>query len=252
MESKTKYPVKIDRPVFENALERKRLYDLLDGDGGEPLIWICGPAGFGKTTLISTYISHKKIPAVWYQWDSGDKDPATFYYYLGLACQKETPLKKGSIPTFTPEYASDPDIFSQRFFETVFERLLPPALIVFDNLINDPEKYFLDLLHSALSRIPPGLKIVVASRSNPPPELSILTVRSQMKVISVDDLRLDLEEFTQAANLYGIPDVSEDTLRTIHHKMEGWVTGLALMAESYRRKEQDMEMSIGSGTQEIY
>ncbi len=233
MELKSKYPAKIDRPVFRNALERKRLFSLLDEDGTQPLIWISGPAGFGKTTLISSYIDHKKIPCVWYQWDEGDKDPATFYYYLALACQKETPRKKKPVPVYAPEYESDPDTFSQRFFEAIFERLKTPALIVFDNLIDEPEKYFLDMLLSALSRIPTGLKIVVASRSDPPPALSILTVRNQMKVITVDDLRLDLEEFNQAAKLYGISDVSEDSLKKFHLRVEGWVAGLVLIAESY-------------------
>lgn len=252
MKLKSKYPVKIDRPVFRNALERKRLYSLLDENGDQPLVWISGPAGFGKTTFISTYISHKKIPCVWYQWDIGDKDPATFYYYLGVACQKETPREKGPVPVYTPEYESDPNTFSQRFFENIFGRLKTPALIVFDNLIDEPEKYFLDMLFSALSRIPPGLKIVVASRSDPPPALSILTVRNQMKVIRVDDLRLDFEEFNQAAKLYGISDVSEDSLRKIHLRVEGWVAGLVLIAESYKSKELDLEMDIGSSTQEIY
>ena len=75
---KTKYPAKINRPVFSNALERKRLFALIDEDDSKPLIWICGPAGLGKTTLISSYVQHKGIPCIWYQWDGGDKVPATF------------------------------------------------------------------------------------------------------------------------------------------------------------------------------
>lgn len=252
MKPKPKYPAKINRPVFRNVLARKRLFSLLDEDGTQPLIWICGPAGFGKTTLISSYIDHKNIPGIWYQWDSGDKDPATFYYYLGLACRKETQRKREAIPSYTPEYAPDPEAFSQRFFETIFKRLATPALIVFDNLLKEPENYFLDILLSALSRIPPGLRIVVVSRSDPPPPLSILTVRNQMKVINVDDLRFDLEEFKKASTLYGISDVSEDTLEMLHQRIEGWVTGLMLIAESYRRTEFDLDMKVGSSTQEIY
>lgn len=252
MGKSTKYPAKINRPVFRNALERKRLFALLDDDGDQTLTWICGPAGFGKTTLISTYISHKKIPAVWYLWDSGDKNPATFYYYLGLACQKETPRKKLPVPSYTPEYASDPDTFSQRFFETIFKGLKPPALIVFDNLINQPEKYFLEILLNTISRIPPGVKIVVASRSNPPPELSILIVRNQMKAITADDLRLDLKEFKQVADLLGIKGISEDTLGAMHQRVEGWAAGLMLIAESYKRTGVDLETEAGSSTREIY
>ena len=101
-EMKPKYPAKIDRPIFKNALKRKRLFSLFDEDGSHSLIWICGPAGYGKTTLISSYIEHKKTPCIWYQWDSNDKDPATFFYYMNQACLKETPDKTINLPSYTP------------------------------------------------------------------------------------------------------------------------------------------------------
>ncbi len=180
------------------------------------------------------------------------KNTTTTLTNAGLACRKEVPRKKQPVPSYTPEYASDPDAFSQRFFETVFERLNPPGLIVFDNFIKKPEKYFLDILLSSLSRIPPGLRIVVVSRSEPPPALSIPTVRDQIKVIRVDDLRFNLEEFKQAVHMYGISELSDDTLSTTHRRMEGWIGGLILMAESFRRTEFDLEMMIGSNIHEIY
>jgi len=252
LDSKSNHIAKINRPVFESALERKRLNSIMDGDGGEPLIWVSGPAGIGKTTFISNYINHKSIPCIWYQWDNGDKDPATFYYYFGQAARKETTLNSEDIASYTPEYASDPVAFSQRYFETIFENLNTPALIVFDNFISKPDNYFLDILLDTLLRIPPGLQIVVVSRSEPPPALSVLTVRNQMSVISENDLRFNLEEFKQAAILYGFSDISEETLKVFHNTTEGWITGLMLMAVGHKRAAGDLEVKAGSSTQEIY
>jgi len=250
--AKSKYIAKINRPVFESAIERKRLISIMDGDGVESLIWISGPAGFGKTTFISNYIDHKNIPCVWYQWDRGDKDPATFYYYFGQAAQKESTLNSEDITSYTPEFASDPETFSQRYFETIFESLNTPALIVFDNFINQPDKFFLDILLAILIRLPPNLKIIVVSRSEPPPALSILTVRNQMKVINEHDLRFDLDEFKQAATLYGMTDISEEALKAMHNKVDGWIAGLMLMAEGHKRADGDLEVKAGSNNQEIY
>jgi ATP/maltotriose-dependent transcriptional regulator MalT len=47
-----------------------------------PVIWIAGPAGCGKTTLVSSYLEARGIPCLWDQIDQGDADPATFFYYL--------------------------------------------------------------------------------------------------------------------------------------------------------------------------
>ena len=76
---------KISRPVLYEPLARERLFDLLDQCSGGPVVWIRGPPGAGKTTLVASWLQAREPPAVWYQVDAGDQDPATFFYYLGLA-----------------------------------------------------------------------------------------------------------------------------------------------------------------------
>jgi len=73
---------KLARPILPDAFPRKRLFNLLDNMRRQPVIWISGPAGCGKTTLVSSYLESQKLPCLWYQIDEGDKDPATFFYYL--------------------------------------------------------------------------------------------------------------------------------------------------------------------------
>jgi len=252
MKSADKYPAKINRLVFKNILERKRLFNVLDREDGEQLIWICGPAGFGKTTLISSYIDHKNLPCIWYQWDSGDWDPASFYYYFSMACQREITRGKEALPSFTPEWEKDLEAFSRFYFETLFGSMSSPSLIVFDNLIQVPRKYFLDLLSNAISRMPPGIRVAVINRSEPPPALSILSIRNQMKVLGVEDMRLDPEEFRQAARLYGIEGVPEETLNIMHQRVEGWFAGLMLLAESFKRAGFDPDKFVRSNARELY
>ncbi|MCU0580757.1 MAG: hypothetical protein MUF69_14650, partial [Desulfobacterota bacterium] len=55
------------RPVLPKALPRERLFRQLDRFQDGPAIWVSGPAGSGKTTLVSSYLQDRRIPNLWYQ-----------------------------------------------------------------------------------------------------------------------------------------------------------------------------------------
>ena len=73
---------KVSPPVLTGVFPRKRLFRSLDHMRKQPIIWVSGPAGSGKTTLVANYLDARKISCLWYQIDEGDVDPATFFYYL--------------------------------------------------------------------------------------------------------------------------------------------------------------------------
>ena len=85
---------KITRPKITGAYERKRLFKLLDQRLEGPVVWMSAPAGSGKTTLVASYLDARKLPCIWYQLDAGDADPATFFYYLGLAAKRPLPATR--------------------------------------------------------------------------------------------------------------------------------------------------------------
>src|SRR5512141_1765503 len=76
---------KFSRPRLFAVQKRERLFALLDEARAHPLIWIAGPPGAGKSTLVASYVEARKLPGIWFQADSGDGDPATFFHYLGVA-----------------------------------------------------------------------------------------------------------------------------------------------------------------------
>jgi len=83
MTLKTSSLAKLARPVLTRVFPRDRAFDDLDRLRQQPVIWISGPAGCGKTTLASSYIETRRLPCLWYRLDRGDGDSATFFYYLG-------------------------------------------------------------------------------------------------------------------------------------------------------------------------
>src|SRR5690242_1010980 len=124
---------KLTRPRLHGAVARGRLFEILDQARERPIIWVWGPPGAGKTTVVASYVEHAQASTIWYQIDAADSDPATFFYYLVQALAVVEAPRATPLPLFTPEYLPDLDGFSRRFFRGVFARLVQGSLLVLDN-----------------------------------------------------------------------------------------------------------------------
>ena len=227
---------KVTRPILTGVFPRKRLFRLLDGMRKQPVIWVSGPPGCGKTTLISSYIEARKIPCLWFQIDEGDADPATFFYYMGQAARKAAPRIRKPLPLLTPEYLQGVSTFTQRYFEKLYSRLKIPSILVFDNYQEAPtESPFHEVISNALISIPQGINVMFISRSDPPPVLIRLRANNLMNVLGWDELRLTLDESGSILRLRSKRKLSKDTIRHLHETTDGWAAGLMLMLESVKR-----------------
>jgi ATP/maltotriose-dependent transcriptional regulator MalT len=107
-------PAKITPPTLAAVFPRTRLFRVLDR-ARTPVV-DHRPPGAGKTTLVASYLAARHLPMLWYQVDTGDADPATFFYYLGVAAKRgRSPTSDGpsaldsgvppELSTFTTVYA---------------------------------------------------------------------------------------------------------------------------------------------------
>jgi LuxR family maltose regulon positive regulatory protein len=227
---------KLTHPVVATrVLPRKRLFALLDKKRKRPVIWVSGPPGSGKTTLVTSYLEARKIPCLWYQVDKADADPATFFYYLGQAAKRASPRKKKPLPLLTGEYQQDIFAFSIRYFENLFGRLKIPSIIVFDNYQEIPtESFFHEIILEGLSRIPEGINVILVSRIGPPPPFIRLRANEMMESIGWSELRLTLKESAGIIHLRAKTRQTKDGILRLHETADGWVAGLVLMLESVK------------------
>ncbi len=223
---------KITSPKILDVVHRKRLFTLLNTTMKKTIIWIAGPGGSGKTTLVADYLTRRKLPHLWYQLDEGDADLATFFYYLGLAARKTSPKSRRPLPLLTPEYLSGIHIFSRRYFENFYARLKPGSVLVFDNYQDVPlDSGFHKVMSEGISSIPDGLQIILISRSEPPVTFARLRANNAISYIGWDDLKLTLGETQAFVHFRARRKVSQSTLEQLHTKTDGWMAGLVLITE---------------------
>src|SRR2546421_12041614 len=80
--------------VSHAVIDRLRLSALLDKSLNHTLTLISAPAGFGKTTLLSSWIQSLSAPEpliAWLSLDEDDNDPQLFWTYVFSALSTHLP-----------------------------------------------------------------------------------------------------------------------------------------------------------------
>jgi LuxR family transcriptional regulator, maltose regulon positive regulatory protein len=229
---------KLSQPKVSGALIRERLFSRLDANLLAGAVWVCGPPGSGKTTLVSTFVEARDRPCIWYQMDSGDADPSSFFYYLGLAA----PRTRTRLPLLTAEYLPDLLGFARRFFRNFYSHMAPGSLLVLDGYHELPEE---SPLHAALCvaafEAPEGISLVAISRNGPPIALSRLRTHGGLAVLDWEALKLTREEVRSIAA--SERPLDEALVKTLHERCGGWVAGLRLMLQ--RTETGDEYLTLG-------
>ena len=78
-------------PPSQILVPRPRLSTALSKALGCSLTLVSAPAGYGKTTLVSSWLREKDVASTWLSLDDGDNDPVRFLQYFILALQKINP-----------------------------------------------------------------------------------------------------------------------------------------------------------------
>ncbi|MCP4543463.1 MAG: AAA family ATPase, partial [Chloroflexi bacterium] len=224
--------------VRPELVSRPRLIKRLDESiRSAKLTLISASAGFGKTTLLSEWVTAGDRSVAWLSLGKEDDDLVSFLTYLVTALQ-------------TIDAGIGDDVLS-----VLQSPQVPPLKLLLTLLINDlalvsmegdhkghPYVLVLDDYHVIdapsvhrsleflLDHLPPQLHLVILTREDPPLPLPRLRVRRQITHIRAQDLRFTIDEVTQFFQQTMGLRLSAQEVAALESRTEGWIAGLQMAA----------------------
>lgn len=196
------------------------------------MILVSAPAGYGKTTVLSTWARNSAVPVCWLSLDAADNDPVRFLIHFIASIQTRFPDFGKFI---TDMLVCTPPAPVAGLLPVMLGQIcsLPNRLCV---VLDDLHTVSDCAVHGALAFIvenqPPQLQLIIASRSDP--LFSLARIRAQRDLLEyrASDLRFTLQETEIFCNEVMKFDLPQEQLQTLTARTEGWVVGLQLAAVS--------------------
>jgi LuxR family maltose regulon positive regulatory protein len=221
-------------------IDRQRLTDQLDTGiaQGSRLILVSGPAGFGKSTLLSEWLRHSSMVSTWVSLDHGDNDWVQFLSYFIAALQKIAPdFGQSILPALHAPQLPPPESLLAQLINEICS--LPEFAMVLDDYhVVDTDKVH-QTVAFLLDYLPRNMHLVIATRVDPPFMLARLRAAGEMVEIRTDDLRFTVTETNAFLTEIAQVKVTQTDLLALDERTEGWVAGLKIAALSMQGKPPD-------------
>jgi LuxR family maltose regulon positive regulatory protein len=209
------------------------------------LTLVSAPAGFGKTTLVSSWLAqladlkrhYSDKSAAWLSLDKDDNDPVRFLTYLIAALQTVAPtIGESAIHSLQAPQAPALETILTLLINDLSQNDQFLILILDDyHLITSPSVH--QTLTFLLEHLPPALHLLIISRSDPPLPLARLRASRQVIELRADDLRFTFDEVTLFFNQVMKLKLSNEEVEALEQRTEGWVAGLQLAALSMQGRD---------------
>jgi LuxR family transcriptional regulator, maltose regulon positive regulatory protein len=231
-------------PPAPMLVERGELLGRITQGVKGSLTIVSAPPGFGKTTLISSWLSsgdQKKI--AWYSLDEDDNDPIRFFKYITASLRTVEPDSVHQLSSLLEALTPDPREIVITLINNWLERSTDDDIIL---VLDDYHSITSQTIHDAIAylvdHLPATLHLIFISRADPPLPLGRWRVRGQLTEIRADDLRFTQSEAAQFLNQSMGLSLTEQDIQTLETRTEGWVAGLQLAALSLKNTSNPSEV----------
>ena len=227
---------------------RERLVDALRADSATmpKLVLVSAPAGFGKTTLLTQWLTprpgeepdHGRGPrarrVAWLSLDAAEADLRTFLTHLVAALRAASPEMGAEALALmdTERGLRVEDVVASLVND--LDALAGATVLALDDyhVIDDPEVH--EAVAFLLEHLPPQVTVAMTTRADPPLPLSRLRARGELLEVRAADLRFTAGEADVFLNRVMGLGLEPAQVAALENRTEGWAAGLQLAALSAR------------------
>jgi LuxR family maltose regulon positive regulatory protein len=206
-------------------VSRPRLLAELDNAVDSPLTLLSAGPGAGKTVLLTDWVRRSGTRVAWLNPTAADDEPRRFWRLLTSALW-ECDGAEHSLPIAMPPGGSIDLV--QTLFGTATESAGQLVVIIDDaHVLTHTE--VLEGLDSLIRGGQPGLRLVLAARSDPLLPLHRYRLPGQMRELRAADLAMTPAEIREVLAVHGVT-LGERDFGILAARTEGWAAGVRLSA----------------------
>lgn len=220
-------------PVRREWVTRKDLVEDLVAATDKSVVLIDAPVGYGKTTLVAQWKAVDPRPFAWVTLDRLDNDPNHFWSYVIEALRRVEP----AIGDWTDAVPASKETLQHVFLPRLLSELSSSSIrivLVLDDYHHIKNVTCHELTILLLDNLPATTQVVVSSRADPPLRVGRRRVGGSMDEVRAAELQFSYREADVLLSQVLGRRLTDEQIRGLVDKTEGWPAGLYLAAVSLR------------------
>jgi LuxR family maltose regulon positive regulatory protein len=208
---------------------RPRLFRVLDEGTKKPLTLISAPAGSGKTSLLSSWLSVEDREVAWLT-PRRHLGEAGFWAEWLTAVQRRSP-EGSALQRLSAPKTGTPPVFVLNLLNA-FAELEEPIIVVVDDFHEVRSLEISATIEQLLRAAPASLRLVLSTRHDPLLPLHLLRASGELTELRAQDLAMTPDEARELLEGLGV-ELEPAAFVTLLEKTEGWAAGLRLFTLSH-------------------
>jgi LuxR family maltose regulon positive regulatory protein len=231
---------KLNRPaITDEIVFRQEAIEALELGVIKPLTLVSAPAGYGKSTLISTWLEQKKHKYAWISLGKSENELNGFINYLYHSLQLVFTNNFEKLNEYV--LASEIDSVLNLSHELIneIEAIEEEFILVLDDFHLIDNQNIIALINDLLAFPPEGFHLVIITRVDPPINISNLRAHSRLSEVRMTHLAFTEKETKELLANKGGLKADDETIANLCSSTEGWITGLHLYLLAYQQGLDD-------------
>ena len=216
-----------------SLVARSVLHDRLQAGAGQRLTVVVGPAGAGKSVLLSSWAAARPPGSTsWLSCDTADVNPVRFWAGFIEASRMMAPwFGADAAELLAMDGTMSADVIASIANDAA--KLPRGSAVIVDDFHTAATAVGGDM-SALVDRWPAGTaQLVLASRRDPPVRMHRLRVAGELCEVRDHDLRFSLAESRALLGSFGV-EIAAEQLALLHERSEGWAAALQMAALSLR------------------